>query len=261
MTILAGEDSQAIVSIFEIWPTFINTSTKSFSTKLGHPWFTPHMCFSPAMYWVSITSDVLVVLDIQNSKVLLLEEGFMASCLSPDGSLLVAFNEDEHTSVWKYYPEKGYTLWMKFPVWSEVKSNPSSFLFSPTLSSVLVLDGCSLEVKHLDNPRTTLPKNEFLHCEEFSTDGTYMVTVPYGEQIITITNLNGNYSQSINPGFSVYGLALTKNVLLVLGDYEITGWWLTEEIARYGASGGRVLDQDGRLWTISTQGEGPTILG
>jgi len=75
------------------------------------------------------------------------------------------------------------------------------------------------------------------------------VTAPYGGQTVTITNLNGIYSQSIKPGFDVYGLALTNNILLAHSSYEFAVWWLTKEGMVDRVSGNETSDQDGRLWT------------
>ena len=265
MTMLADKDSQAIINIFEIWPTFINTSTKPYSIKLKPSYIQPHtMSFSPAIYWISaIVLDAsgpckLVVLDIQTSGVLLLEnENYTTGCLSPDGSLLVAYMWDGQFDILKHCPEEGYTVWMRFPAWSGLLNSPQGYLFSPTLSSVLVSRENSLEVKHLDGPRTTPLKSRYWYCEQFSANGTYVVIAPYGEQIVTITNLNGVYTQSIKPGFSVHGLALTKNVLLVLGHNKLAGWLLTEGGMVDEVSGGGVSDQDGRLWILSISGTDP----
>ena len=252
MTIFTGEDSQLIVNIFEIWPTFVNILAKPLPINLDpHCQRLPVISFAQAVHWISaIINNSLVVIDIQNSDVLLkVSISLVTSCLSPDGSLLVAYHPNNHV-VWKYCPEEGYTQWMMLPDWSESPSNLQNYLFSPTLSSVLIVWEDFLEIKHLDD-KTTTPKNRCNYCEQFSTDGTYSVTVPSGGQIITITNLNGIYSQSIKPGFSVWGLALTKNVLLVYGDDKVVGWRLTEEGMVDGVSGDEVSDQDGSLWTVS----------
>ena len=265
ITILPRKDSQATVHIFDIWPTSINTPTKSFTIpiRLNLAYLWPHMMsFSPATHRISvITNDLplrtIVILDIQSSKVLLLERGWFsaAACLSPDGSLAAVANASCETSIWKCCPGEGYALWMRFP--HESIGEPgghSHYIFSPTLSSVLISHLTCFEVKHLDNPRIVLHKNKN-SCEQFSTDGTYVVTAPCGEQIVTITNLDRIYSQSIKPGFSVNGLALTKNILLVLGDNELAGWCLTEEGMVDGTSSDGVLYQDYRLWTVSGLGQ------
>jgi len=75
MTLLASRDSQAIVNIFEIWPTFIDTPTRSFCTELNLSHLQPStISFSPAVYQIcAITSEkplpTVIVLDIQSSKV------------------------------------------------------------------------------------------------------------------------------------------------------------------------------------------------
>lgn len=256
ITILSGEDSQIIINIFAIWPTFINTSTKSLSIQLNLPHvILSTMSFSPAFYHISMiikdhnpTYSTLIILYIQSSKVLPLEESiFTTSCFSPDGSLLVASGSNGETVVWKYCPEEGYTKWIRFPTWSDSSGWPQSHLFSPTLLSVLISRECSLEVKHLDNPSTIPLQNRYQFLEEFSTNGKYVVTAPYGEQTITITNLNGICSHSIKPGFNVYGLALTNNILLVDSIYEFAAWHLTKKGMVDEIIGNGTSNKDGRL--------------
>jgi len=264
MTILPSEDSQAIVNIFEIWPTFINAPTKSFPIELNLSHVKHHtISFSPAVCRISaITKDQplqkIVILDIQSSKILLLEEGYFTStCFSPDGSLVLASTSSSDTYIWRHYSEEGYTLWMRYPDWSNFLSDAQNYqLFSPTLSSVLISRSSCFEMKQLDDSGTT-HRNRYWYYEQFSTYGTYVVTAPDGGQIVTITNLNEIHSQSIKPGFSVCGLFLTGNVLFVLGHDKFAGWCLTEEgIINY-APGNGVSGKDGRLWTISNPGWSP----
>jgi len=264
MTILSSEDSLAIVNILEIWPTFINAPTKSFSIILNlSPILLHTISFSPAVYRISAISNELnlqaiVILDMQSSKVLLVEEGhFTSTCFSPDGSLVLASTSSSDTNIWKYCSEEGYTLWMRYPDWSNFLSDRQYYqLFSPTLSSVLISRSLCFEVKQLDISSTP-HRNRYWHYEQFSTYGTYVVTAPDGGEIVTITNLKEIYSQSIEPGFSIYGLLLTGNVLFVFGHDKFAGWHLTEEGMIDNASGNGVSDEDGRLWTISTPGWSP----
>jgi len=264
MTMLASIDSQAIVSVFGIWPTPTEIPT-TFSIKLDLSHVKPHtiISFSPAVYRISaITCNspvpTIVVLDIQNSKVLLLEmDNFNTTCFSPDGGLLVTSKNYGDIDIWKYCSEEGYTLWMRFPAWRwDINDQSSCYLFSPTSLSLLVLREFDLEVKHLDCPKTT-HENESHWCEQFSTDGTYVVTAPHEGQVVTITKLDGIYSWSIKTGFSVYRLALTGNVLLVLGHNEVVGWQLIEAGMMHKGLDDGVLDQDSRLWTVSVLEKDP----
>jgi len=261
MTILPSKDSQAIVNILEIWPSFIDAPTKSFSIELNLSHVTLHtISFSPVICRISaITNDphlqTIDILDIQSSKVLLLEEGhFTSTCFSPDGSLVLASTHSSDTKIWKYSSEEGYTLWMRYPDWSNFLSDKQYYqLFSPTLSSVLISRSSCFEVKQLDDSSTPNRNRYWLH-EEFSAYGTYVVTAPDGEKIVTITNLNELFSQSIKPEFSVCGILLVGNILFVVGHDKFAGWCLTEEGMVDGASDNGVSDKDGRLWTISTPG-------
>ena len=257
---MLGEDSKAIINIFEVWPTFIGNSVKSFSIELNLYDEPPTISFSPPSYRISAVTyrhsypDTLFAFDIQNSKVLLQKENyFTANCLSPDGSLLVASGICDDVYVWKYTPKQDYVLWKKFPLWSGSDDIPRGYRFSPNSSSMLISRVDFLEVQRLEGLQTYLPGKSNRHYAEFSPDGTYIVAGPKYGDTITITNLHKNSSQFIHTGFEIHGLALIGNVLLVEGVYEFAGWRLTVEGAVDKVLGNRIGDYKNKLWTKMEQ--------
>jgi len=237
MAVLGHKGPQAIINILQIQPAPTNNPIESFSIdlKLFDSPSPPTISFSPSTYQISaITYEsaflgTLFAFDIKSSKALLQEGYFMANCLSPDGCFLVASKMTGDTHVWKYTPVYGYFLWKKFLPWGGECNIPQRYQFSPTSSSVLISRGDFLEVKHLEGPATDSPVGGACHCNVLSADGTYVITALEFGSIVTITNLYRNSSQSINAEFEVYGLALTGNILLVEGRYELAGWQLTVE--------------------------------
>ena len=265
MVMLDKEDSQIAIDILEIWPTFIDNPINSFSIKLNIHDKPPTISFSPFAYRLSTLTDghcgpdTLFVFDIQNSVILLQEKDyFTANCLSPDGSLLVASGMCDGDYVWKYTSNQSYTLWRRFPFWGGPGNIPRGYQFSPTSSSMLISRVDSLEVQHFEEPATNSlmidPPTQTAHpYNKFSATGTYVVTAPKFGQMITITNLYNNSSQFINTEFPIHGIALTGNILLVEGDYELVGWRLTAEgvvdkVFNDGREG-----HDNRLWTEVVQ--------
>ena len=263
--VMLGDGSQAIINILEVYPIFINHPVDSFSIKLNLYDKPPTISFSPSTYRISVLTnecsgpDTLFAFDIQNPKVLLEEKDyFTANCLSPDGSLLVASGMYDGDYIWKYTLEQGYILWRKLPFWGSPGNIPRGFQFSPTSLSMLISRVDSLEVQYLEGPAsdhsvTNPPTQASHHYSEFSANGSYVVTAPQSGWIITITNLYKNSSQSISTGFAIRGLALTGNVLLVEGFYELAGWHITAEGMVDGVLDDGREEHDGRLWTKLVQ--------
>lgn len=261
MVVLGHKGPQAIINILQVQPTPTNNPIESFSIdlKLHDNPSPPTISFSPSTYQISaITYEsaflgTLFAFDIQSSRVLLQEGYFMANCLSPDGCFLVASKITGDIHVWKYTPEQGYFPWRKFLPWGGEYNIPQDYQFSPTSSLVLISRGNFLEVKDLESPATNPPVGGAHHCNVLSADGTYVITALEFGTTITITNLHKNSSQFINTEFGVYGLALTGNILLVEGCYELAGWRLTVEGVMDKILHNRREGDNNQLWAKTMQ--------
>jgi len=258
MVALKEEGSQTIINILEIWPIPTSNPIKSFSINLNLQNELPIISFSPATYRISALStgkhpQALLVFDIQSSKVLLqkMDSGCVTNCLSPDGSSLVASSWKSYIYVWKYTSEQNYLIWAEFPFWGSSPTDPRGYQFSPGSLSMLISRDSFLEVQHLDNPETDWPMGRAQYGV-FSTDGIYVVTASYDGQIITITNLYEQSSQSINTSFGICGLSITGNILLVVGDNEIVGWRLPVEGEVDEVSDDGEEDCENSIWTKTT---------
>ena len=250
MTMMDNEGSQVIINILEIQPNSINNLVESFSIEFD---LCNRVLFSPSTYHVSTVTGggVLFALDIHNSRVLLQEEGYDANCgasFSPDGSLMTASNPQSGIHVWRYIPVQGYILWRKLPFQSMFI--PCGHQFSPCLSSMLTFTKDHLEVRYLEGP-TTDPSMARIFSSQvrFSDNGTYVVTVASSGSIFIITNLREGSSQCIDMKFKIRGLAITDNILLVMGKSVITGWQLATEGTVGKLFSNRGEGHDGRLWT------------
>jgi len=245
---LAERDDKVIVNIFKVGPALLDNLVESFSINLdAHKASLGAVSFSPATYRICITHKTLFALDVQSSMVLLQENGpFYHGCLSPDGSLLVASRQDGKTSIWKY-TSKGYILWRGLLNWGD--STKRGYQFSPTSSLILISSGSYLEAQQLEDLTIDPSAEAYFYYGEFSTDGTYIVTVNIQGQLITITNLCGNFSQLIDTQSRICGLVLTGNVLLVQGEDGVIAWKLTVEGTVDGVWGIRTADRSDSLWT------------
>jgi len=262
MTILS-DGTGAIIRTFAVWPILSDDFIESFFIELNlRDALLMSTSFSPSTYQISaIThqhSDLytLLVFDIQNSKTLIMEEGFYrAHCFSPCGDLLVAF-EISGIQIWKYTSNGHYTRWRDCQYWKGLDATIRNSQISPTSSSILIPSETLLEVLHLTDPPSQEPK----YCCNFSANGILVATAPcyYDEGIVTITNLHKNSSESINTEFEIEGLALTGNILLVKVWREhglIVAWRLTTEGTVDGTLGIRGADYSNSLWTKPLQGD------
>ena len=227
--------------------------------------------FSSTSYRVSVSVSVkngqLLVLDIRNSEHLLWKSGeFGSHCFSSDGDLFAASLQGG-VHIWKH-TFGCYTPWREFQDqgWSSYNLR---LQFSPSSSSFLGHFGDILRVWRLDgSPGPLVADRESYHI--FSPYGTYTVTAHRQKSTITITNLHSRApSQFIDVGLKVGGLALTGNVLSVVGIspspgetttwgvmeeeedlVAIVAWRLTEEGVVHGVFGHRSADSGDSVWTI-----------
>ena len=214
--------------------------------------------FSPTTYRVSI-SDLQhqslldhecqsYVLDIRKSDCLLQEKQFVNHCFSPDGSLFAACSDNLH--IWKY-TSSHYTPWREFPPQDLGVISPSPLQFSPTSSSILGCPYKILQVWQLDDPLIVVHSNSHTPLTVLSCYGTYMATCCKGDSTVTIANFHLQVpSQFVDTDMEVEVLALTDNILLVLGGGVIKAWRLTEEGVVDGIVGERRAGCSDSIWTV-----------
>jgi len=207
--------------------------------------------FSPATYRISVKfRGQLYILDIRNSECLLKTGGvFNSQTFSSDGNLFAGFMQ---SSVWIWrYNSGSYTLWRTLS--GQTIYSPDSLQFSPACSPIMGLSSRSLQVWRLDGPPIVAHSKLGVPLGALSDRGNYVATGNRGSTTVTITNLlSPAPPQSINTDIKVSGLALTGNILLVMG-YElkmITAWRLTEEGVVEAPPGGRSAGRGGSIWTI-----------
>ena len=241
------------MNIFKANPTL--TKIESFPLQFG----SNPGAFSPATYRIAvpITGDYnhdpkLLILDIQDSGVLLQETGsYWHLTFSPDGSTFAAFIGD-HLPIWRY-TSGHYTQWREF------QQTPTPLQFSPTSSSILGCAGALLHIIHMDYSPTAPTIESVITTantprDAYSPHGTYIATTHCGKSAIMITNLhsqNPSPSQFIDTGLEISEIVLTGNVLLAKGSNRVMAWLLTEEGVVDGILDNRRADHNDSLWDIS----------
>jgi len=259
LVMAATRDGEACtIDIFEVGPSAL-TKVESFLIQFGGRGHRTNS-FSPTTYRISSSVVVpdrqLLVLDVRNSERLLMEMGdFESHCFSSDGSLFTASTMD-HVHLWKYTDGR-YTPWREFPSRDSLYGLPQ---FSPTSSSILVRCKRLLRVWRLDVPPSPLSS----HGPQFaalSHSGTHIATASDRSGTVAIANLLSPIpSQSIDTGLEIRGLALTGNVLLVVGTGQTMGWLLTEDGTVDGGFGNRRAGPCNSIWTASMDQWRPTDL-
>ena len=245
------------INIFEVDSTLVKIESFPFksNSNLG--------AFSPTTYRISVStledhnhSPKLLILDIQDSGVLLQETGsYGYSSFSPDASLFGAFSGD-HLHIWRYTSNQ-YTQWREF------KQTPTPLQFSPTSSSILSNAGSLLHVIHSDHSPATLAIESAITTNSiprnaYSPHGNYIATTHRGKSTISIINLcsqNPSPSQFIDTNLDISEIVLTGNVLLVKGSDMVVAWLLTEDGVVDGILGNRRADQNDSIWSISSQND------
>ena len=251
----AGDSGVYTIDIYKVGPTL--TKIESFFIC----WLGEHgswiESFSPTTHRILTISncwwgDRFRILDVRNSRNLLESEGFFFShTFSFDGDLFAAFR-CEHVHIWKY-DGSHYTPWKQLLFQTSTNDDPL-LQFSPISSSILGYSSDILRLWCLDDPpvySAACKKLQFI-----SRSATYVVTAYRRGHTVTITDVLSRIPpQSIDTGVEPYikGLALTGNVLLVLGSGVIRAWRLTEEGVVDGVLAEGRAGHGGSIWTIPIQ--------
>ena len=225
------------------------------------PWSEEHdyriEAFSPTTDHISISinrdNGWLRIFDVRNARSLLDRNGgFTAHCFSRDGELFSVLetprrSTTKHVRIWRY-DGKNYTEWKGLP--SPDSSSLCLLLFSPTSSSILGQSTDAYRLWRLDGPSSDPTRNS-KRLTFLSRSVAYMATAHKGERTIEITNLlSRTTSRSAKMDMSVEKLALTGNVLLVVGLEKVSIWRLTEEGEVDGGSPNGILGRKNRIWKM-----------
>ena len=247
--VVAGErfkHADLIINIFKVGSTL--TKIRSFTSPLAVG--AEIRSFSPTAHRISISGfGGLLILDIQTLECLLHEPQywFSSHCFSSDGSRFAAY--DQVTMyVWEYDSGR-YVLLGKFQC--RLRFIISPLRFSPTPSSILGCVNGILQVWRLHGPPTSSGTHRRQHVG-ISRSWTHIATAHHLENTITITDLLAqNPPQFIDTDVEIEGLAITGNVLLVVGSGQLVAWLLTEDGLVDGVIGDRRVDCSDSIWAIS----------
>ena len=261
-------DGQArIIDISEVVSVLIQVESLCIQSWVERFWIE---AFSPTTYQIlTLTRGLLRILDVRSSECLLEREGrFESHCFSSDGSLF-ATSLPTTIHIWKYASGR-YTPWREFQIQERTSPHGSHLLFSPTLSSISLFGYAHgvTRVLRLDDPPIVAHPSGHMPFAVLSPLGTYMAAGHEGNSTIAITNpLSQTTSHFIDTDMKIETVALTGNILLVLGSGTVAAWRLTEEGVVDGVLGDKRAGRGDSLWTIprssspslSTKGQTVTV--
>ena len=235
------------LSISEIGSTLAVIESFNVPIPIGQePSTNSQITFSPSTYHISISATSLHIFDIRTSDCLLREHGLCTSFqFSPDGTFFAAF-QTAHLHVWKCTSGSYTSLW-QFPF---SPAGTSSLQFSPTSSSILSQQGRILHVRRLSDLPIASETNRQLTV--ISCTGRSIATTRESETIVKIIDLHSRTPpQFVDAGLYVERLAITDNILVVMGTQGAAGWLLTEAGMVDGVLDGRRAGRDDSKWTLS----------
>ena len=235
------------VSISEIGPTLIEIESQfTIVCEEDRSWSPLELTFSSSTHHISLLNNPLTIYNIHTSDRLLEERGTYTSIqFSRDGSLFAAM-ERESLCVWKCTSDR-YTLVGKSLLMHEALI--SSLQFSPTSSSLLSQYDGILQVRRLGDLLIASAPHPQLSA--ISRSGNSIATVVALTSTVSIIDLHSRVpSQIIDTGFPVTKLAITGNVLVVMGWSGAAGWLLTEEGMVDGVFGDERAGDCDSKWTL-----------
>ncbi|KAF9784552.1 hypothetical protein BJ322DRAFT_851774 [Thelephora terrestris] len=240
VTPISHESDSATVEVFEFGHTL--TMIRSFGVNQAEGYLLPRrVSYSPATRCFAFSiSGKLQIFDNQNSchtvELAIPGDSNLSPLFSPDGSLLATSKDSDEIFIWKYASGN----WMQ---WKNIRCEDLEHItqFSPSQSSILCIHGDIVRGLRLDDVPST-PEIRPQWWIRLSRSGSYIATAYESEATVTIIDLNSRPPpRLIDTGVKIKGLALTGNILLVLGLDTVVGWLLRE--------GGRVGGVFS-VWTI-----------
>ena len=233
-------------TISEIGTTLIKIESSSLTIDGRLRMDIYEIAFSPSTYCLTAFGRGTSVFDIRTSRVLLQEpSSFTSFHLSPDGSHFACF-QSTALQIFKYTSDR-YTPFWESPFGHK---NNSCLQFSPSSSSLLSQHDGILQVRRLsDLPSTSKSHRQYT---AITRSGRRITTVNSLEATVTIIDLHSQApSQFIDTGLDACRLAITGNVLVVMGTREAAGWLLTEEGTVDGVFDNQRASRSNSKWTLA----------
>ena len=237
-------------TISEIGPTLIEIKSTTSNITVG---IMSEIALSPSTHHLAILHNTGIhIYDIGAiAKHLLLEEVLSPTHLqfSPDGSHFALLRMD---GLYVFQRTSSHYA----PLWGSLfrHQGQSCLRFSPTSSSILCQHGRILQVRPLSIPPVASKSRR--QSTAISRSGRRIATAHQYENTVSIIDVHSQAPpQFIDTYLGVYveRLAITGNVLVVMGVRGAAGWLLTEEGTVDGVSGDQRASDSHSKWRLTPQ--------
>ena len=221
-----------MINIYKFQPTSIPPLQKVSSFPL--PPQKGRFSFSTVSFHASfVTNTKVVILDVQNSKLLLHAE--VAHTLgqtgefSPNGCFFASQISQFKIHVWQN-TSTGYVSWGDFTSRTPVYT----FLWSPTSDSFLCCCENEIILLHPDNhsdplsPDENKPKQwQGNHLVVHPADHPYIAIAQQGNSIVTVLDrFSGIIQWVFNTGMGIHDIKLINNTIYVVDKHKLVSWHL-----------------------------------
>ena len=221
---------ELVISIQELQPTSapLLHVVKSFTMSPQDGLFS----FSPVSFHASfISGGGIVILDVQDSKVLLQSKGPypISADFSHNGCLFAYGTPEGNIHIWEN-TSTGYVPKSKLRprlLWN-------GFLWSPTSISIMCWGVSVIQLLHPDNCLSPISSNSAMHSLHtdrlvaYSADWTHIIIAQRGGGKITVLDLLGTIQQSIDTNMAIMDINIVGNVIFVIDGIRnrLSGWHL-----------------------------------
>ena len=229
-TISTNIDGKCIIKTYK----YQKTSTPSLCVLSSFfvPTYKGRFSFSPVSFHGSfITATEVIILDIQNSKLLLYTKVAQSvypllGYFSPDGCFF-ACGIEHRIFVWQNTPT-GYLHWSSL----RPRLPFQGFSWSPTSTSILCWGSWGIQLLHLgDHPSPLFPdriepeRKWGDHLVAYSTDWTHIAVTQEGNSIITVLDcLSGTTKWLVDTDMHILEIKMAGNTIFVVDEHQIGSW-------------------------------------
>ena len=234
-----------VVNIYELQPTSISPLHVFSSFLIPHQ--NGQLSFSPISFHASfVTKEKVIILDVQNSKLLLQTDLAQAETLpgqfSPNGHFFACIKSKYEIGVWQNTPS-GYMPWSSL----RSRSVTLEISWSPASTSILCrghsgvwllcLDSCLRPLSPSRIGSMDRPQN---HLVVYSADQVHIIMAQQSDSIITILNHHlGTSQQLIDIGMQICDIKIVNNTIFVADEHILASWDLEASGITYSTHGTR----------------------
>ena len=197
----------------------------------------------------------VLIWDAQDSRYLLTSTDAKFSSkmtFSSDGHFFTCATKGSHVYLWKETSASYILHQILVP-----NTESPTPLLARNGESILAFGGCTIQLLHtksLTTPPSSIltqaPRRDDRFIVDFSSDGMFAVVAEKRDNTVTVLNLKSGVPQlTIDTSMNVFGLGVTGNVVVVIGNPKVTAW----NLPAGDCVSHRRVGLEGSSWTINLE--------